>query len=215
MFTMLNPGSNPSVSDPAPDRFEARRCQEAFSLVETALALGVIGIAVTALVALLPGGLTQFRDAMDTSIGAQIFQRVVTDVEQMEFDTLLQSGDGTSGSFFALPTRTFDDQGNEVPTADAARVVYHARVRVSPPGPAAVQAGAQEFTSLPAAPGEARFAPRAAVFLTVQIVHHPLAKELAVGPDSLWLRTGAQSALRILTYSTVVTRNGYANQPAQ
>lgn len=184
----------------------------AFSLVETALALGIVAFALTALVALLPGGLTQFREAMDTSIGAQIFQRVVTDVEQADFDTLLGSGRAASGGFFALPTRHFDDQGSEVTATDAARIVYHARVRVSPPGPAAVQDGKKEFTSLPAGLGEVRFAPRDAVFLTVQIANYPVAKELPVGPDALWLRTAAQSALRVLTYSAVVTRNGHTDR---
>jgi hypothetical protein len=78
-----------------------------------------------------------------------------------------------------------------------------------------VQPGAGEFTSLPAGPGESRFAPRDAVFLTVQVAHHPVAKDLEVGQDALWLRTGRQREVRIQTYSAVVTRNGYTNRAAK
>ena len=191
------------------------RLERAFTLVETALALGLVGFSLTALVALLPGGMTQFREAMDRSIGAQISQRVVTDVEQMEFDTLLACRAGSSGEFLALPTRDFDDQGTEVAATETARIIYHARVRVAPPGPAAVQSGARQFTSLPCGSGNARFAPRDAVFLTVQIAHHPVAQELEVGPDALWLRTGKQNAVRILTYSAVVTRTAFTNCPTK
>jgi hypothetical protein len=145
---------------------------------------------------------------MDTSIGAQIFQRVVTDVEQMEFDTLLAAGDGSGGDFFALPTRFFDDQGNEVGATEAVRMVYQVRVRVARPGAATVKAGTVGFTSLPAASADARFAPRDAVFLTVQIAHNPQRRELPVDNRSLWAKQGAS----ILTYSAVVTRNGYSKK---
>lgn len=191
------------------------RLVRAFSLVETALALGIVAFSLTALVALLPGGLTQFREAMNTSIEAQIFQRLVTDAEQAEFDTLFGNADAASHGFFALPTRFFDDQGSEVTAKETGRIVYQARVRVSPPGPPVVQHETQEFTSLPAGGGEARFAPRDAVFLTVQVAHYPVGKELVVGPDALWLQSGAQSALRVSTYSAVVTRNGHATPPVK
>ncbi len=188
------------------------RGADGFSLVETALALGIIAFGLTALVALLPGGLSQFRTAMDLSIGAQIYQRVVTDVEQMEFDQLLASGGSSPDQFFALPTRFFDDQGNEVSENDALRIVYHARVRVSPPGPAVVTGGASGFTSLPAASGAVRFAPRDAVFLTVQIAHNPQRRELPVDDRSLWKQPAAQQGAALLTYSAIVTRSSYSSR---
>jgi uncharacterized protein (TIGR02598 family) len=180
-----------------------------FSLVETALALGVIAFALTALVALLPGGLAQFRNAMDVSIGAQIYQRVVTDLEQAEFDTLLAADAAGASGFRALPTRFFDEQGDEVAATELARIVYQVRVRISPPGPAAVGDGAPGFTSLPAAPGEDRFAPRDAVFLTIQIAHNPRRTELPAGPQGLWLQPSAQASAAMLTYSAIITRNGH------
>ena len=196
----------------APECSPLPRGEVAFSLVETALALGIIAFALTALVALLPGGLAHFRTAMDTSIGAQIYQRVVTDVEQMEFDQLLSHGGPAPGRFFALPTRFFDDQGNEVAANDPLRIVYQARVRVAPPGPAVVTGGAPGFTSLPAAAGATRFAPRDAAFLTVQVAHNPQRRELPVDDRSLWKQPKAQPGAALLTYSAIVTRSGYSNR---
>lgn len=175
--------------------------------METALALGVIAFALTALVALLPGGLTHFRQAMDASIGAQIYQRVVTDLEQADFETPLDST--STAEFHALPTRFFDDQGDEVAATDAARIVYQVRVRIAAPGPARVGTSAPGFTSLPAAPGETRFAPRDAVFVTIQVAHHPREQELPIGPQSLWVQPAAQESASMLTYSAIITRNGH------
>ena len=60
-----------------------------FSLVEVVLAVGVISFAFVAIMGLIPAGLTQFRQAMDTSVGSQIAQRVIFDAEQTDFDTLV------------------------------------------------------------------------------------------------------------------------------
>lgn len=191
----------------------ARSQTRGFSLVETALAVGVIAFAFVGLFALLPAGLTLFRTAMDASVGAQIFQRVVTDIEQMEFDSLLDAGRGASGDFVAMPIRYFDDQGNEVQADDSARIVYHARARISLPGPAAV-GGGNHFTSLPAPPGASRFALRDSVFVTLQVAHNPTDRPLPVDERLLWVAPPAQQqTLALATYSAVVTRNGHRRTP--
>lgn|GEM_PF-6307406 len=43
-----------------------------FTLIETAFAIGIVAFAFVALIGLLPAGLTNFREAMDPSVGAQI-----------------------------------------------------------------------------------------------------------------------------------------------
>lgn len=67
----------------------------AFSLVEVVLAVGVISFAFVAILGLLPAGLHQFRQAMDTSVGAQIAQRVIQDCQLTDFDTLVDTANLT------------------------------------------------------------------------------------------------------------------------
>ena len=109
---------------------------EGFSLIEVSLAIGVVAFAFVALLGLIPLGLSNFRKAMDASIGAEIGQRVLNDLQQSDFNTLLSqtsnaslvttlgtilSGQGNgavaprtvTGTGY-LSHRFFDDQGNEV-----------------------------------------------------------------------------------------------------
>jgi len=96
-----------------------RRTVKGFSLVESVLALGIVAFAFVGLVGLLPTGMSTFRKSMDISMAAHISQRVFDDLQQSEFDTVLQdAGMDLSRSMEAqsgnLPHRFFDDQGNEV-----------------------------------------------------------------------------------------------------
>ncbi|HYR59288.1 MAG TPA: hypothetical protein VEO95_11680, partial [Chthoniobacteraceae bacterium] len=56
--------------------------------MEIALAIGIIAFAFVALMSLLPAGLTTFRRALDISICTQIAQRIVSEAEQVDFDTI-------------------------------------------------------------------------------------------------------------------------------
>ena len=88
---------------PQPTPIPLRRDQtplQAFSLIETALALGIVAFAFVGLMGLLPAGLGTFRTAIDTTVSAQIVQRIVSDAEQSDFDALSSnsaSSDGTPG----------------------------------------------------------------------------------------------------------------------
>jgi len=53
-----------------------------FSLVECALALGVVAFALVSIMGLMPLGLAAFSKAVDTSTGSRIVQQVVTDLQQ-------------------------------------------------------------------------------------------------------------------------------------
>jgi uncharacterized protein (TIGR02598 family) len=183
-----------------------RRSPAAFSLVETVLALGIVAFAFVGLMGMLPAGLQTFRKAVDTTVGAQIAQRVVGDAQQTDFDVLVPSS--ITGDFYVLPVRYFDDQGNEIVvpgggalTADQAlRALYHVRVRGSKPD--------GDFTSLPQVKG-ARHHPRDSTFLTIQIANNPANKTLTVDTKQLWDVAAANKVgVPIMMQSAVVTRNG-------
>jgi uncharacterized protein (TIGR02598 family) len=183
--------------------------QAAFSLVEVALALGVVSFSLMALIGLVPVGLGHFRDAIDATVGSQIAQRVVTDAQQTDFDLLNAKATTATSDFFVLPIRYFDEQGSEIlpGAADAAnQAIYQVRVRGSQPGPADSNASGCAFTSLPAAPGAERFRPRDSVFLTVQIARRPGLMALPVDEERQLWKAGAAP---MSSYRMVITRNGY------
>jgi uncharacterized protein (TIGR02598 family) len=193
--------------------------------VEVTLAIGIVAFAFVALFALIPVGLTTFRQAMDTSVGAQIAQRIVSDAQQTDFDALVPTGinptpegvelGGAEGQFYSLPIRMFDDQGTEVLSSDLTKTIYMARVRGSLPGSANVdQHKTTRFTSLPSDQGK-RYNPRETTFLTVQVIYNPARKALTSGAliDSETFLISPEEArkqsLPVQTFSAVVTRNGY------
>ena len=124
-----------------------------FTLIEVAIAVGILAVALIALLGLLPGGMTNFRKAMDTSITAQIAQRIMHDMEQAEFSEVIDlthlPTDATSYCpphySFRAPLvkapafRYFDEQGEEVipkttKLSDDERkaVVYYVNIRIIP-----------------------------------------------------------------------------------
>lgn len=99
----------------------------AFSLVEVVLAIGVVSFAFVALLGLLPAGMAQFRKAIDTTVGAEIAQRVIDDAEQADFDVLTNTA-ANSTTINTQPTvsyRYFDERGAEViPTSPQAATQF-------------------------------------------------------------------------------------------
>ena len=152
----------------------------AFSLVEVTLAIGVFGFAFTAIVGLIPMGLTTFRQAMDASVGSQICQRVINDAQQTDFDVLTSSSN-------ANIVRYFDDAGNELSTP--AKAIYHVKTVV---------------TGTPPLPGTTGFASLATVF--IQIANNPANQTIPTDPTnaSAWKNDPRFS---ITTYSGLVSQN--------
>lgn len=135
-----------------------KRRAQAFSLVEVVLAIGVVSFAFVAILGLLPAGMTQFRQAVDTTVCAQIAQRVIGDAQQADYDVLIDrpgmpaSPDQWDNFTFRAPKvgqsefRYFDERGSEVvPSNESARrnptsltpqekqqVVYHVLTRIMP-----------------------------------------------------------------------------------
>lgn len=211
--------------DLAAHRTEAK----AFSLVEVVLAIGVVAFAFVAIFSLLPVGMGVFREAMDTSVSAQIVQRVVGDATETEFDSLIdpaKNGGASAGNYYALPVRYFDDQGTEVkvsnpavPTAAERQgppgILYWVRVRGSFPGEADPTSHKSNFpTSLPSK-GGARFNPRDSTFLTVEIAGNPAGRNLDIDTSTYLIdpAKAKTAGMRLQTFSVVVTRNGYPKKP--
>ena len=93
---------------------------KAFSLVEVALALGIVSIALVPLLGLLPVGLSTFRSSIDTNVFSQVVEKLGNEAQLSEFDGVTSSG-----------LRYFDEQGNEV--SQKALAVYQARLTVVTP----------------------------------------------------------------------------------
>ena len=134
------------------------RQERGFSLIEVAIAVSILTICLVALIGLLPGGMSNFRKAMDTTTTAQIAQRILHDMEQAEFDQMVDiknlplddKGQPKPHYSFLAPTvraqqqsiarRYFDDQGNELVPADGKTLstqqlqlaVYTVLVRIIP-----------------------------------------------------------------------------------
>lgn len=106
-----------------------------FSLVEVTLALAIIAFGVVSVAGLLPIGLNVHRQSIDLTVSTQIVQRVTSDVSQADANSLGLS----SGGQVTLPTRYFDEQGNELldpagyPDSAAASRVYDVQTVLTAP----------------------------------------------------------------------------------
>jgi uncharacterized protein (TIGR02598 family) len=203
----------------------------AFSLIEVVLAVGVVAFAFVAILGLIPAGMGQFRQAIDTSVCAQIAQRVINDAQQADFATLideknLQAAGATDTYAFRLPTidatrtrptkciRYFDEQGNEIVPSNSttnvfsaaekqlqAKVTYQVNVRVIPKGVMPTGTGVPTY-----------YAPHLAT-LTIQVAYNPgfittkLSTASQNGTDatrSLWIKT---PGVTMINYSAQIARN--------
>jgi uncharacterized protein (TIGR02598 family) len=117
-----------------------------FTLVEVTLALGIVAFAFLALLALLPAGNVAFRRAVDLAVCGQIAQRVISDCQNADFDTLTDATKDTNfvpGHTLTLTMRYFDDQGREIIPAspkrpnhaEIAHAVYWVNTRVMQTAP--------------------------------------------------------------------------------
>ncbi len=163
-------------------RFPGKRLRlAAFSLVEVTLAIGIVAFAFVSVFGLIPIGLNTFREAMTDSVGLQITQRVLNEMQQTDFNLL------TTGA--TAPLRYFDDQGNEVATT--AEAVYQVKTRISP------------VTALPSSTGAAPDNDNIAT-VTVQVVSNPGNRAIqSDAATALWNDT----TFSIATYSGFVARN--------
>lgn len=203
--------------------FRSRPCNAAgFSLIEVAIAVGILAVALVALLGLMPGGMSNFRKAMDTSVTAQIAQRIMHDLGQAEFNELIDlpnlPKDQSGKSYcpinysFRAPTisapalRYFDEQGGElVPangttlsTAQKVTLVYYVNIRILPRAAVPTK---NDFGS-------------AVAQATVQVARNPGGRDILIvsaAPDdgntpdrNLFKRT---TGVQIYTYYTLIGNN--------
>lgn len=112
------------VSSEPPAGMKRGATSGGFSLVEVVIAIGVIAFAFIPMVGMLPMGLNLSRQAIDTTVQAQIAQELTAEVQQTDFSRLADLG----ATSVANPYY-FDDQGNKV--SDPNNAIYQAVIAIS------------------------------------------------------------------------------------
>ncbi len=195
-----------------------------FTLVEVSIAVGILAVAMVALLGLMPAGMTNFRKAMDVSTTAQIAQRILLDMQQADFDRIVDapaSGKDDISPFFTFtaPTRNsqqfrfFDEQGVELTSTDGTNaglsssqktaLVYQVLVRVMPTA---------------AEPVDANIIKGSVALVTVQVARNPNNRTLkvfrqqpsepTVSHRNLFDPTPtANPGLQVFTYSALIGKN--------
>ncbi len=104
-----------------------KRLEGAFTLVETVLAIGIVSTVLIALMGLMPEGMNIVREAGSRTVGAQVAQKLIGEVQLAEFDEIDQLA--------SRGVRYFDDMGTEL-KADGVTRFYSAKIEVSAETPA-------------------------------------------------------------------------------
>lgn len=103
--------------------FYSRQVQRGFSLVEVAIAMGIITFSLVSVLGLLPIGLSSFRDATESTIESQIISQITAEASLTPFHAL---PDYASGSPYF-----FDEEGS--PTRTEAESTYRAEISLKTP----------------------------------------------------------------------------------
>lgn len=185
-----------------------------FSLVEVALAIAVVSVALVSILSLMSTGLGNYRKVMDTTICSQIAQRIVSDAQQTDFKVLTDDANVTPKEkadpnfSFRAPSkanpafRYFNEQGNEIiPKAEGKlsakeylAVAYVVNTRIIP------------RALMPRTDGKTTGGEMAQV--TVEIACNPSGVEMSVeksGDRENLLKN--KNNMTIFTYSALVGRN--------
>lgn len=195
-----------------------------FTLVEVSIAVGILAVALVALLGLMPAGMTNFRKAMDISTTAQIAQRILLDMQQADFDQIVDtpaSGKDDISPYYTFTApkrgtqqfRFFDEQGVEListngmntglSTTQKTALVYQVLVRVMPTA---------------SEPVDSNVIKGAVALVTVQVARNPNNRTLKVfraqpsdptvphrnlfDPDPK-----ANPGLQVFTYSALIGKN--------
>jgi uncharacterized protein (TIGR02598 family) len=97
-----------------------------FSLVEVVMALGIMSFALMGIVGLLPAGLSQFRQAVDVTMKAQISQELTSSVQRTDFADLNEFGSAGSPKI-----SYYDAEGAELAEANKENFAYMAKTYVA------------------------------------------------------------------------------------
>lgn len=93
-----------------------RKKQRGFSLVELAVALGIMAFALTAILGLVPIGLTTLQTSMHEAAQTNIVQSLLNDAYSSDLDTLVAS------------THYFNEAGQKLSAPEDEEWIYEARL---------------------------------------------------------------------------------------
>lgn len=118
-----------------------RRTPLAFTLIEIVISLGILVFAFVSILGLLAPGLQLFRQAMDTTIKAQIIQSIMNEAQQKNF---VELADLQAAPFY------FDNEGQRLTTAQQTDAIYRAAVTIGNPTalPAATAASTENVATV-------------------------------------------------------------------
>ncbi|XHR27121.1 MAG: Verru_Chthon cassette protein B [Chthoniobacteraceae bacterium] len=94
-------------------QFQMKETRRAFTLIETAVALGIIAFSLLAMIGVMPVGLTMMRQAMDMMRESQI-------VQQITAKALLTPYSELAANFPSQTTSYYDEQGDILTSSSAA-----------------------------------------------------------------------------------------------
>lgn len=100
-----------------------RKLRCGFSLVEVAIAMGIITFSLVSVMGLLPIGLSSFRDATESTIESQIISQISSETSLMPFHEL--------PDYVGASPYYFDDEGSQV--RSEAEAIYQAQVKLKTP----------------------------------------------------------------------------------
>ncbi|MEM6886071.1 MAG: Verru_Chthon cassette protein B [Verrucomicrobiota bacterium] len=95
---------------------KVQKKQQGFSLVEIALAMGILAFGLVTIVGLLPIGLDSFKESQQRTMMQQIGDRMAADVRQTPYDEIenIFFRWSDTGSWAGRMDRSFDVEGNQV-----------------------------------------------------------------------------------------------------
>jgi len=105
-------------------RKDFRHNRKGFSLVEVAMAIGILGFVMVTLIGLLPAGLSSFKQAMGNTIESQIVQNVSNDLLLSNFSVL-----ATYAQSPTPQTYYYDNEGTQLPSSTG--YVYKASIALT------------------------------------------------------------------------------------
>jgi uncharacterized protein (TIGR02598 family) len=98
-----------------------RSLRQAFTLVETTIAMGIVAFAMVPILGLVPMGLTTFRNAISYTAEAQIVQGLSNEILLTDYDLVEDKYSSTQISYYS-------DEGELLASASEAGAIYQAKV---------------------------------------------------------------------------------------
>ena len=93
-----------------------KKSAQAFSLIETALAIGVVSFALLAIVGVMPVGISVYQDAQNSSVETEIAGGVDNELQNAPYSTFSQT--------LAEYPRYYDVDGNDITTSGSTGSIY-------------------------------------------------------------------------------------------